>query len=278
MLTKDSDGATTLFPETLTRGQQLRLLRECVLQKVGNVSGATQKIVLRAIDDYAGESGHCYASSERIAKETGLCAKTVKRAITALARSSAINCVTRPGRTSYLSVDWATLNRGHSVPGDMVSPGTLRPHTGDMVSATGDMVSATGDMVSPDPNRSAKETPTKRKASRRKFVFTEEDSAFAEEMKLVVHAVVPEANYDREKWANVIRLMREQDKIAIDRMREVFKYATEDTFWHGRVLDPMKLRDKFKTLAGQIAAKRPAISPGQSYQEEKQKTFGEGFP
>lgn len=49
-----------------------------------NVTGAVMKSVLRSIDDYARENGACWASSTTIARETCLCDKTVRRALTAL--------------------------------------------------------------------------------------------------------------------------------------------------------------------------------------------------
>lgn len=44
------------------------------------------------------------------------------------------------------------------------------------------------------------------------------------------------------KWANTIRLMREQDGRTHAEIRDVFRRANQDDFWRANVLSPEKLR------------------------------------
>ncbi|QNQ52591.1 replication protein [Serratia liquefaciens] len=52
-------------------------------------------------------------------------------------------------------------------------------------------------------------------------------------------------------WANVIRLMRQQDEHTHVEICEVFRWANKDSFWCSNVLSPAKLRDKWGTLSAQ---------------------------
>lgn len=51
-----------------------------------------------------------------------------------------------------------------------------------------------------------------------------------------------------ERWANEIRLMREQDGRAPPEIRKVFEWANRDSFWRSNILSAGKLRDKFDQL------------------------------
>lgn len=50
------------------------------------------------------------------------------------------------------------------------------------------------------------------------------------------------------KWANDIRLLREQDKRSHREICELFKWANADSFWRVNVLSPATLRDKWDSL------------------------------
>ncbi|EPA9111013.1 MAG: replication protein [Serratia liquefaciens] len=52
-------------------------------------------------------------------------------------------------------------------------------------------------------------------------------------------------------WANVIRLMRQQDEHTHVEICEVFRWANKDSFWCSNVLSPAKLREKWGTLSAQ---------------------------
>lgn len=52
-------------------------------------------------------------------------------------------------------------------------------------------------------------------------------------------------------WANVIRLMRQQDKRTHLEICEVFRWANKQSFWCSNILSPAKLREKWGTLSAQ---------------------------
>jgi hypothetical protein len=53
-------------------------------------------------------------------------------------------------------------------------------------------------------------------------------------------------NFD--KWANEIRLMREQDKRTEEQIRYLIEWSQRDSFWKSNILSPVKLRKHFDTL------------------------------
>lgn len=54
-----------------------------------------------------------------------------------------------------------------------------------------------------------------------------------------------------EKWANIIRLMRDRDKHTHREMAVLFKWANNDQFWRTNILSPDKLRKKWDVLETQ---------------------------
>lgn len=52
-------------------------------------------------------------------------------------------------------------------------------------------------------------------------------------------------------WANVVRLMRQQDDLTHKEICEVFRWANRDSFWCSNILSPAKLREKWGTLQAQ---------------------------
>lgn len=79
--------------------------------------------------------------------------------------------------------------------------------------------------------------------------FTANDYQFAEGMAKEVLKVAPKTkppNLDR--WADVIRLMRERDGHTHAEMAAVFRYANQDEFWRVNILSPDKLRTQFAKL------------------------------
>jgi hypothetical protein len=119
--------------------------RECGLS-------ATQRHVLAHIALYGGgTTGTCFASATRLADDTGLDEKTVRRAIVALLGEGVLKVRPRPGRTADLVV--TGFLPPPATPG-MVSgsPDTSPPPTTpDSVSRTPDSVSRTPDSVSRTP-------------------------------------------------------------------------------------------------------------------------------
>ncbi|PWC10550.1 replication protein [Brenneria corticis] len=66
---------------------------------------------------------------------------------------------------------------------------------------------------------------------------------------LVVDASAKTPNW--AEWANVIRLMREQDSRSHREICELFRWANADAFWGSNILSPKKLRKQWGTLKAQ---------------------------
>ncbi len=76
-----------------------------------------------------------------------------------------------------------------------------------------------------------------------------EDIATAKWMFDVVRRLQPEHKVpDFEKWANVIRMMRERDGRTDADIRELFQAADSDEFWQTNIRCPAKLRKQWDTL------------------------------
>lgn len=56
------------------------------------------------------------------------------------------------------------------------------------------------------------------------------------------------------KWANTIRLMREQDKRDHRSIRRLYDWCRQHSFWSGNILSPDKLREKWPQLRTQFKA------------------------
>lgn len=102
-------------------------------------------------------------------------------------------------------------------------------------------------------------TPIKREAKASpssKAEPSREDFELAEQMLSKIVAIAPHAIGTKppqrpitiQRWANELRLMREQDGRGPPEIRKVFEWANRDTFWRGNILSAKKLREKFDTL------------------------------
>ncbi|WP_257571888.1 replication protein [Hafnia paralvei] len=82
---------------------------------------------------------------------------------------------------------------------------------------------------------------------------TEEDdraSRWIYEKVCVVDASAKEPNW--ADWANVVRLMRQQDNRTHKEICELFLWANRDSFWCSNILSPAALRKKWGTLSAQM--------------------------
>lgn len=107
-------------------------------------------------------------------------------------------------------------------------------------------------------------TPIKREAKASpssKAEPSREDFELAEHMLSTIVAIAPHAMGTKpaqrpitiQRWANELRLMREQDGRGPPEIRKVFDWANRDTFWRSNILSAKKLREKFDTLKLRMA-------------------------
>lgn len=90
--------------------------------------------------------------------------------------------------------------------------------------------------------------------------FSDDDLKLAEWIAEKVREVNSRAKPKLDKWADMIRLMRERDKLTHREIATVFQYANKDSFWRTNILSPSKLREKF----GQLEAK---MKQGQTHDQ-----------
>ncbi len=79
--------------------------------------------------------------------------------------------------------------------------------------------------------------------------FSDEDMAVAEYFVELIKNISP--NFKQKslgKWANEIRLMREQDEHSHEDIRRLFHWANSDEFWQKNILSPSKLRKNWVQL------------------------------
>ena len=89
--------------------------------------------------------------------------------------------------------------------------------------------------------------------STKKHSFSEVDFECAEWFYNLVIMTAPKTKKPNlEKWASVIRLMREVDNITHDEISNVFMWANKDTFWASNILSPDKLRKQFPQLQAKM--------------------------
>ncbi len=84
---------------------------------------------------------------------------------------------------------------------------------------------------------------------RGKYKFAGDDFSFAQRMLDSIRIVQPDFKQPNlEKWASVIRLMREQDNRDYSGMAEIWQFARGDPFWQTNILSASKFREKFDQL------------------------------
>jgi len=100
----------------------------------------------------------------------------------------------------------------------------------------------------------------------KKCNFSDDDYRCAEWIYSLVVKVAPSSKKPNfETWANVIRLMRESDKLTHQDISDVFKWANQDSFWSSNILSVKKLREKFP----QLQAKMQGVNNGSTQSSGK---------
>lgn len=86
--------------------------------------------------------------------------------------------------------------------------------------------------------------------------FSDDDLKAAQWMWEQVLALYPQDKEPKppniDKWADTVRLIRQQDKRAHKQICEVFQWANRDSFWQKNIRSPSKLREQWDTLVLQM--------------------------
>jgi uncharacterized protein YdaU (DUF1376 family) len=110
---------------------------------------------------------------------------------------------------------------------------------------------------SPSPSPSQVEPNGSKRASAKKPPpkFSDDDLKTAEYFHASILKVQPDYKKPNlEKWADTVRLMREQDSRTLSDICAVWAFARKDTFWQANILSPTKLREKFDQLKAKMRA------------------------
>lgn len=232
------------------------------------------KLMWARLAQYAGKDGKCYPKIETLGEEIGISRVQAKRVIKELQDSSLILVKHASGKarlmhktSEYYFLDHPVFRGGvfdtsggikndpsGRVENDPSLEGSkmIRPIEENQLRESNEDISMSGQ--SPDEDDEKK----------KRFHGSVEDHALARriyEAVLVVNQTVKEPSWDR--WANEIRLMREQDDRTREDIWHVFLYANRDQFWCNNILSPGKLRKQYSLLApraGVLPARIPDAS------------------
>lgn len=98
-------------------------------------------------------------------------------------------------------------------------------------------------------NNDNNEEPCKQKKPISENKFSDDDLKLAEFIWQRILKLNPNAKKpDLNKWAETIRITREQDKRTHKELQDVFLWANCDSFWQKNILSPKKLREQFDSL------------------------------
>ncbi len=147
------------------------------------------------------------------------------------------------GATEYVVQDYP-----HTAKADVADPNTPKP-----------------DPCKADPSKTTQVTTdlkltTDLRYSLSENKFSDDDMKLASWMLKRVQMVAPRAQADLDKWADVIRLMRERDGLSHQHITNVFRLVNQDSFWKANILSPTKLRDKFPQLEAKFLPQLPKQS------------------
>lgn len=59
-------------------------------------------------------------------------------------------------------------------------------------------------------------------------------------------SITPHIKADLHKWADAVRLIREQDKLTLDEVTKLFEWVKDDEFWSRNALSPQAVRGRSK--------------------------------
>ena len=85
--------------------------------------------------------------------------------------------------------------------------------------------------------------------------FTDDDFKVAEFISNRIDGLLPNRKRPNlDKWADQIRIIREQDKRTLHDICKLFDWANRDSFWQANILSPVKLRKQWESLTAKMLA------------------------
>lgn len=120
-------------------------------------------------------------------------------------------------------------------------------------SVTSDVTNVTLEKKRKEKNRKEYIKSEVKTSSQQKISFSQEDLELSNLLFDLILKNTPTAKKPNlDNWANVIRLMRQNDNRTYEQIKFVIEWSQQDNFWSANILSTKKLREKFDTLVSQI--------------------------
>lgn len=230
-----------------------------VLLKFKGISQSA-KLMWGRLAQYAGEDGKCYPDFSELSEEIGLSESGARKVLRELREAGFIWIKYPKGkerlmhrRCEYFFINHEIFREGYMVRAGVSENGYSGisgdgeckecPKTESATEENHRRESLITLVPDDEPSGGESEKP-------KKYHGSDEDHALAHQIYdavLVVNATIQEPKFDR--WANEIRLMREQDGRTHEDIWRVFLYANRDQFWCHNVLSPGAIRRHYAKLA-----------------------------
>jgi len=239
------------------------------------------KLMWARLAQFAGKDGRCFPKIEKLGEEIGISRAQAKRVIKELVEQGFIIVRHATGKEKLMHKSNEYFFLDHPCFGNNYDPsgGVINDPSGGCINDP----SLEGAKMTPEENhiRESYENtsmsgnnPDAAREKKKKYHGTEEDDLLAKRMFeeiTVVNATVKEPNWDR--WANEIRLMREQDGRSHSQIWRVFSFANKDHFWSHNILSPGSLRKHYARLSPRAGILESQVR-GSFKKEEKGKVCG----
>ena len=179
---------------------------------------------------YTINRGEFISSFERLGDECGLSRQQVRTSINKLKSTRDITNKSRAQHTVFIVNNYDSYQSDNQQPNIPIT--TEQPSSNQAVTT--------------NKNVRSKECKNNPKSENK---FSDKDFELSQWIYSLILSTAPktkEPNHD--KWADIIRLMRERDNLTHREIAEVFKWANNDPFWKTNILSPDTLRKQFSSL------------------------------
>lgn len=204
------------------------------------LKGPSKMVLMQLADAYNGDTHRCFPGIERLAAECGLGRSTVIRAIKKLVEIGLISTSKKHGCSTHYGL------RFHAVKVD--EPVSERHQCQSDTSVRAALDQSQSD-TKPVSERHPNSKEQERTVIKPIVKYSPEDFEIA---KMMWEKIQPITKQNRapamDKWAETIRLLREQDGRDHILISRVFNWANQDEFWRSNILSPAKLRKQFDQL------------------------------
>lgn len=222
------------------------------------------KLMWGCLARFAGRNGRCFPKIETLGERVGLSKSMARKVVKELRDKKFIMTKQATGKARLMHMPNEYFFLDHELFHKVEEVGAEGSINGTPVDSSPGVSKEGPEMGGPREVSQLRESSTTSdpekisgggSEKKKKHHGTPEDHVLALKMYkaiLVVNATVKEPNWDR--WANHIRLMREQDGRDHAQIWRVFDFANRDQFWCNNILSPGALRRHYSKLAPKSGA------------------------